>query len=698
MVAGGCVLLLLTLASCADASRIQQSFEPSPVSGPSSRQTVAPRPTITPSAPPIQPINAGFEQSLSGSCPKQWTCTASGGTRALLSTTMKHEGRQSLQINVGRGRYTMRSGAVPALPQRTYSAAVWRRSSTGRPSGGESVRLLFYDAKRRLVGSGSDRGGTPKPWTWEGVAVKADAPAGTAYVEVEVSVDGPDRTVWLDGLKMRHSPILEVWGGTGVRRGDKSDIMTLQVTTPTPGGVHIGTINAFGQHLSVAGPNVIDSDQKGRLTYTVAGSAGYDPKTRTVLVRPGGSATIHVKGGRFTPTPGTGFPLATLGDPVAQSEFFAFVAAQNFNETPSLVALPNRSAVQESVDKLAKYLDGRMTKDGGWGIAHPYWPGEIRSDPQAIAVLTQGYLKRAQASSDRVYESRARRGLEWLVNNQRRDGSFGLPWGFGAGDGHFNYRGHYPKGTSSHPVGAPLGVVTVAGASTLLEGFKVYGDARYLAAAIRAMDYLLHGRNGFQWLDAKRTRGSVPYCDLEPILKPGDPRIAAHDVVPALKNTSVEVYNIDGAVLSFLKALYVETGDKQLLTYGDAIATNLAAKVRADGSIPYSWYEPDPHSAGYANISYTGLLEYSEMRGRQDWVDRAGRGFSWMANHARSGLVPTDSYASVYGLNLSGDVTKYVTKTLVKQGPDGSFSDNEATRTDAVFFAILSSLLLDMGG
>ncbi|HZC27354.1 MAG TPA: hypothetical protein VE287_10025, partial [Actinopolymorphaceae bacterium] len=107
---------------------------------------------------------------------------------------------------------------------------------------------------------------------------------------------------------------------------------------------------------------------------------------------------------------------------------------------------------------------------------------------------------------------------------------------------------------------------------------------------------------------------------------------------------------------------------------------------------------PDPHSGGYANIAFTGLLEWGEMRGRQDWIGQASRGFSWMANHARSDLVPTEGYASVYGLNLSSDVAAYVKRALDRQRADGSFSGGAQTRWDAVMFAILSDLLLDMGG
>jgi hypothetical protein len=696
---------MLTATACADASRVRQASD---VASP---ETASPR---TPQSQrladrladrsvqrdaPIQPVNASFEDQPLTRCPRSWACKSKGRPATAITTDVAKGGERSLRVAVPAAgdRYTLRSAAMPALPQRTYEASVWRRSSADGSTGGESVRIVFYDDNRRVIGSGIDRGDDAVKHRWEGVSAKARSPVGTSFVEVEIAVDGPGRTVWLDGVKVQQSPILEVWGGTGVRRGERSDTLALQVTTPTPGGVHVGTIDAFGEHLQVVGRRELASEGGATMTYDLSGAARYDPSTRTILVRPGESATIHVTG-RFSPTPGTGFPVATLGDPVAQSEFPIFVAARNFDAGVDGTQLPDRLAVRAAVDKLAGYLEGRKTRDGGWAIAHPYWRGDIRQDPQAIAVLTQGYLKRAQSSQEAAYESQARRGLEWLVTHQRADGSFGLPWAFGTRQGHFSTLAHYHRGTNTHAAGEPLAVVTIAAASALLEGFKVYGNSRYLAASVRAMDYLLRGPNGFQWLDSKRTRGSIPYCTLRPILSPGDGRVRSHRVVRAVRNSSVEVYNIDGAGLSFLKTLYVETGDKRLLTYGDAIATNLADKVRADGSIPYSWYESSPHSGGYANIAYTGLLEYGEMRGREDWVAQAARGFSWMANHARDGLVPTEGYASVYGLNLSSDITSYVGDAIRQQRADGSFSSGKATRHDAVMFAILSDLLLNMGG
>jgi len=685
--------------ACADASRVQQSIRARGLSSTASRPPIdRPFPKVTPSPLPPQPVNAGFELGGDGPCPPRWSCDREGQPSATVSDDVPYSGKRALRVTsrAPEDRFTLRSGRLPALPERTYTATFWRRSSTAGPDGGESVRLAFYDQRRRLLGSQSNRTGTPEKDTWEAVSVHADAPAGTVWVEVEISVTGAARTVWLDSVSLRHSPILEVWGGTGVHRGRRADTLSFQLTTPTPGGVYIGTIDAFGQRLRVSGPRRMESERGGMLAYSLQGSARFDPSTETILIEPGEPATIEVRG-RFTPTPGTGFPRATLRDPVAQATFVVFVAARNYDNGDATAQLPDRHEVQAAVERVAAYLRGRMTKSGGWAVAHPYWPGQLREDPQAIAFLVQGYLKRARATDDPADAAMARRGLDWLVRHQRKDGGFGLPWAFGSRQGHFGERAHYHGRGYTHAEGEPLAVVTIAAASALLEGFKVFGDSRYLAAALRAKDYLLAGPNGFQWLDAEKTRGSIPYCNLEPVLPRDDPRVRTHDVLPAVRNTSVEVYNIDGAALSFLTALYVETGDERLLTYGDAIATNLAQRIRPDGMTPYAWFKPSPHSGGYVNITLSGLLEYGEMRGREDWVAQAGRGFSWMANHARGDLIPTEGYASVYGLNLSLDVARYVSTALKRQKPDGSFSGGTTTRYDAVMFAILSDLLLSMG-
>ncbi|HEY8457160.1 MAG TPA: prenyltransferase/squalene oxidase repeat-containing protein [Actinopolymorphaceae bacterium] len=700
------VLAVSTVTSCADATSLQRQLAPdareaAPRSGLSARWSE--RDVRSDAA--MQPVNASFEDGESRSgCPRRWTCEVSGGASAHVATGVAKGGDRALKVAVpdSGDRFTLRSTAMPALPRRRYEAAVWRLSEGGRPQGGESVRLRFLDRSRRLIGSGIDRDLGPASRRWTGVAAKANSPAGTAYVEVEITVAGPRGTVWLDGVKVRERPILQVWGGTSVRRGPDADTLSIHVATPTPGGVHVGTIDAFGTYLTVAGPRTLVAPRGATMTYEVGGGARYEASTGTIRVSPGQAATIQVTG-RFTPTPGTGYPIAKLGDPIAQVEYPIYVVAWNYrprskdNQSPDIAMLPARAAVRRSVDRLARYLESRKTSSGGWSIAHPYWPGQPREDPQAIAVLTQGFMKRAQASRGGAYEAQARRGLEWLVSHQRPDGSFGLPWAFGSSSGHFSTPAHYRSGTT-HVAGEPLAVVTIAAGSALLDGFKAYGNTRYLAGAVRAMNYLLDGPNGFQWLDARHTRGSIPYCNLKPALPSTDPRVRAHHVLSAVKNTSVEIYNIDGAALSFLKALYVETGDERLLRYGDAIARNLASKVRPSGSIPYSWYERSPHSGGYAHIAFTGLLEYAQMRGQERWVAAALRGFSWMGNHARSDLVPTEGYASLSGLNLSADVTAYVTNALRKQRTDGSFSGGTATRYDAVMFAILSDLLLTMGG
>jgi hypothetical protein len=357
---------------------------------------------------------------------------------------------------------------------------------------------------------------------------------------------------------------------------------------------------------------------------------------------------------------------------------------------------------RRAVDRLSAYLDTRMTPGGGWAVAHKLWPGLPREDPLAIADLTEGYLSQLQAassaSSRAASSSRARRGLDWMVRHQRADGGFGLPWPYGAAEGHYPASAHYAAGHRQHPAGEPYAVLTAKAGLALLTGYKVLGDKRYLAAAQKAMRKLLRGPNGFQWLDAARMRGSVPYCTLEPIFDPGDPAIAKHDVLPRLKNTSVEVYNIDGATLSFIAALYLETGDSSLLRFGDALATNLARRIQPNGSIPYVWYQTSYKSGPYANIVFSGLLTYGDLRRRQDWIDKARTGYSWMANKDATGYLPNQSFATTFGLDVSLDVTRYLNNAVGTQRSDGSFSAGTATREDAVMFSVLSSMLLDLGG
>ena len=216
--------------------------------------TAAPR-SSTPFARPAQPVNAGFEDTHIDRCPRTWTCRAAGRPHPAANADFAQSGRRALRIALaGEGdRFTLASAAMPALSHRTYTASIWRRSSTAGPAGGESVRLLFYDRRHRLIGSQSNRAGTPRKNIWEVVSAKADAPAGTSSVEVEISVvgTGPHGLARFGQAPQQPDPRGVGRHGRPARR--TGDTLSLQVTTPTPAGVHVGTIDAFGEHLLVPG-------------------------------------------------------------------------------------------------------------------------------------------------------------------------------------------------------------------------------------------------------------------------------------------------------------------------------------------------------------------------------------------------------------------------------------------------------------
>lgn len=695
-----CALALLgSLLGCANAVEVRRSSSPSPSA--SSAVSAAPKP---PAKSELAPPNAGFEGSA-GKCPEGWSCSAAGSASAALDSSQKHDGAKSLRVSAptARDRYVLSSQPLPAEPQRQYVTTVWRRSAERAEVGSESIRLIFLDAARKWAGASSQRGTRSVADAWVGLSARADAPAKAAYVQVEVTIQGPSPGVFLDGLSVQHRPILDVWGGTGLQRGSSGDTLVLQFTTPTHGGVHLGALRVMGTRLVVESRSRLSGGLSG-FSYRLLGRASYDSSSKTIAVRPGGAAKIVITGGRFAASSGTGFAKAMIWDPVAEAEFPIFVALQNFSssESPSLMGFASTLLARRAVDRLSAYLDTRMTPSGGWSIAHKLWPSTPREDPLAIADLTEGYLSRVQASSassSRAQaESKARRGLDWMVRHQRTDGGFGLPWPYGAAQGHYPARLHYLPGHRQHPAGEPYAVLTANAGLALLNGYKVLGDKRYLSAAQKAIGKLLRGPSGFQWLDAARTRGSVPYCDLGPIFNPGHAAVAAHDVVPRLKNTSVEVYNIDGATLSFIAALYEETGDQSLLRYGDALASNLAFRMNPNGSIPYVWYQTSYKSGPYANIVFSGLLGYGELRRRQDWIDKARTGYSWMANKDATGYLPNENYATSFGLDVSLDVTQYLNNAVGTQHPNGSFSGGTATREDAVMFSVLSAMLLDVGG
>lgn len=703
---GAAALAFLLAAGCTQASTAIDSGEGTPllVDFPNSFDPPKAKPEPMP-----QPTNSSFEDGLSGGgCPEGWGCDTSGKPGTTLDEETVKKGSRSLRVDFENpnGSFRASSERIPVRTGREVGALVPIRSSI-RGKGAESVILEFQDSDGRTIDT--KRNDSPKHGAnaWYSTSVSAQVPSDAETMTVTVEAAGYDRSVWFDRVIVDDHPRIEVWGGTGVESSSDGVTMTLQLRTPSQDGVYIGALEAFGERYYVAGPRTMMSEEGHSLSYELENGPSHVPERNALRVPKGQTGTIRLRGDSLRPTSGSGFPKVVLDDTVNTERYHVWVAVKDrvtdTEELRSVVRFVYADKLSTTVRELSDYLDGRRRPDGGWQIAHEKWAGDEQPDPMAIARLVQGYVFLTEVSGDAAiaenadqYEERARAGLDWLVANQHDDGGFGLPWEFGSSTGHLGGPEHYPgQDELAHPADHPYAISTAIAGEALLDGYRAFGDEKHLRAAEKVADYLLKGENGFQWVDRKQTRGSIPYCTLEPVMPADDPRARAHEVVEPLKNTAIEVYNIDGASLSFLTSLYEINEDRELLKYGDALARNLTLRMHDSGSMPYAWYHQHYYSGGYPRIVYNGLREWGQLRGKegQEWVRTADRGFSWLANEAYAALLPTEGYSTAHGLGLSGDNGDYINRLLRDVRKDGSYSGGSNTRKDATNFAVLAELL-----
>ena len=650
---------------------------------------------------------SGDVPNAAGGCPDGWSCETAADPRIELDNETVKNGEQSLRVRFDKpdGSFSATSERLPVRTGREVGALVPMRSSI-RGEAAESVTLRFYDSDGRHLDSATNQSPKHGANAWYSTSLSTEVPSDAETMTVTVQARGYDRTVWFDQAVTDDHPRIEVWGGTGLHTKGEQGRMTLQLRTPSEEGVYAGAIEAFGQRYYVAGPKTMLTTGGQALRYRLRNGISYVSEKDALHLPRGQTGTITLSGDSLHPTDGSGYPKVVLDDTVNVERYHVWVAVKDnvtdTEELRSVVRFVYADRLSETVRGLSAYLDERRRPDGGWQVAHENYPGDEQPDPMAIARLVQGYVYLAEVSGDpeieknsEQYEERGKGGLDWLVRNQHDDGGFGLPWEFGSTYGHLGGHMHYPgQEETTHPAGHPYAISTAIAGEALLDGYRAFGDDRYLQAARKVADYLLKSENGFQWVDEDKTRGSIPYCTLEPVMEADDPRARAHDVVAPLRNTAIEVYNIDGASLSFFTSLYKLDKDEELLRYGDALARNLTLRMHDSGSMPYAWYHDHYYSGGYPRIVYNGLREWGQLRGSdgREWVAAANKGFSWLANEVYAALLPTEGYSTAHGLGLSGDNGDYINRLLRDVRKDGSYSGGSNTRKDATNFAVLAEL------
>lgn len=494
------------------------------------------------------------------------------------------------------------------------------------------------------------------------------------------------------------APKVTGWGSCDAVRTAEGDQFTLEVAAAVearllgPVQVEISAIELFGTTYTVAGRELVGPDQK-KYAYQVDGELRYDAISQKLqLAATGEGGRLTVAGIALNPPAGEEFPKLALRGP-AEAKHEVRAAARKFRAPDHAPAREKGPAVLAAMKKFSDYLDGRRTEKGwligsGWGA-----PGE---DAQGIAGIATGYLQLHYLTGDAGYEQRARRALDWLVDNQQPAGGFGMPWAWGLHNGHFapGIPEHYEDG-KTHPAGYPYAVNALNAGIALVIGFERFADQRYLAAAKRVGDFVLDAEHGFQWLDVLRTRGSIPYCNLRPVVPLGDPRLINRQVLPTVANTSVEVYNIDAYGIRFLLRLKRVTGNADLDQYVNALLRNLLFRIESDGAIDYAWCQnnrPDFYTYAVA----AALVEMSPAN--QDVFDATRRMLTWRANAYPPGAITNEAEGvTLLGLDNTTSASGYLAYTLRTQKPAGDWSDGKNTRSDVDKLNAATLVLIQSG-
>ena len=96
-------------------------------------------------------------------------------------------------------RWLTRTTSIVAIPGKTYTASVWTR--TAGLGGTARVALTFWNSSGVYLGVAVESAGTGGTGDWKQLTVTQQAPAGTAFVRVELRQSGTG-TSWWDDLSL----------------------------------------------------------------------------------------------------------------------------------------------------------------------------------------------------------------------------------------------------------------------------------------------------------------------------------------------------------------------------------------------------------------------------------------------------------------------------------------------------------------
>jgi hypothetical protein len=488
------------------------------------------------------------------------------------------------------------------------------------------------------------------------------------------------------------------WGGTDTVHGDTRDQLRIEVAATGGDPLPLGSIQVYGQTFTVAGKELQKPDGT-TVGHRTCGALGYDESAGTLVLKTDGTAgSLTVFGETFTPPVGDDFPPLTLV--AANGTKWILRGSVRSSTQPDHAKIrAEGAAALVAVLKLSDYLDTRRSPSGGWLNGSGYGP-EVVDESQGIAGIGTGYLQLSYLTGDAGHRDRAKQAFDWLVANQPANGAWGFPWAWGRSKlpKHFNgsVASHYENG-EDHPAGTPYSVNALLAGRALLTAYGEFKDESYLSAANRVRDYILSPETGFQWLDAARIRGSVPYCNLLPIFPPDFPLIAKHDVHPRLQNTSVDVYNVDAFAVRFLDHLRAITGEQRLTRYIRALLTNLLHNRLPSGSIPYAWCNPSEFDF-YTYAVGAAFTRYATFHQDQRVLEAGRQVYTRWVNLFKQVSILSEAEGAVpHRTDNTKAQIAYLKGIPRQQLPDGSWSAGKNTRQDADMLNALTMTLLQVG-
>lgn len=211
---------------------------------------------------------------------------------------------------------------------------------------------------------------------------------------------------------------------------------------------------------------------------------------------------------------------------------------------------------------------------------------------KGMGFLARGFIRLHQATGDRVWADRANQALQWLIDHQST-GYSGACWG-----NHFDYQ--------SRAFYLPKGVPTVVWTSLIghafLDGYKHFGDSRYLEIAESACQHIIRDLDVFP----DREGACITYV-------PG-------------KNSQVHNANTLGA--SLLARTYSHTGTTSYLDLAEKAMQYTAQHQRPDSS----WYYGEREDLHWVDNFHTAYVldcfkHFSESTGDDRFVKTMMKGY-----------------------------------------------------------------------